>query len=42
MVLQCGQCLTLHHASVRCVSNGVDVGGHFMPLFAFVHLNNLL
>lgn len=34
--------LTLHHASVGRVSDGVDVRWHFMPLFAFIHVNNLL
>lgn len=39
---QLGPCLTLHHASVSRVSDGVDVGWHFMPLFALVHVNDLL
>ena len=41
-VLQHKQQLTLHHASVRSVSDGVDVRWHFMPLLALVHINNLL
>ena len=35
-------CLTLHHASVSRVSDGVDVRRHFVPLLALVHVNDLL
>lgn len=41
-VLQYRLQLTLHHASIRCVGNSIDVRWHFMPLLAFVHVNNLL
>ena len=34
--------LTLQHAPVGRVANGVDVGRHLMPLLALVHLNDLL
>ncbi len=33
--------LTLHHAPVRRVCDGVDMRGHLMPLFALVHLDDL-
>lgn len=33
---------TLHHTPVGCVCDGVDVRGHFVSLFAFVHIHNLL
>lgn len=36
------QPLTLHHAPVRRVGYGVDVGGHFVSLLALVHFHNLL
>lgn len=34
--------LTLHHASVRCVCDGIDVRWHLMSFLALVHFNNLL
>lgn len=37
-----GRWLTLHHAPVSCVSDGVDVRWHFMSLLALVHVDNLL
>lgn len=33
--------LTLHHAPVGRVCNGVDMRGHFVPLLALVHLYDL-
>lgn len=40
VVLRPGR-LTLQHASVGCVSNGVDVGWHLVPLLALVHVHDL-
>lgn len=31
--------LTLHHTPVGCVCDGIDMRGHLMSLFAFVHLH---
>lgn len=33
---------TLHHAPVGRVCDGVDVGGHLVPLLALVHVDDLL
>lgn len=40
--IRCVCSLTLHHAPVGRVGDGVDMGGHFMPLLALVHVHNLL
>lgn len=34
--------ITLHHAPVRSVCNGVDVWRHLVSLLSFVHVDNLL
>lgn len=34
--------LTLHHAPVGSVCDGIDVGWHLVPLLALVHLHDLL
>lgn len=31
--------LTLHHTSVGCVCDGIDMRRHLMSFFAFVHLH---
>lgn len=36
-----GRALTLHHTPVGGVCDGIDVGGHLMPLLALVHFHNL-
>lgn len=41
-VLQPNRTATLHHAPVGRVRDGVDVGGHLVPLLALVHVHDLL
>lgn len=35
-------CVTLHHAPVGRVCDGVDVGRHLVPLLALVHVHDVL
>lgn len=35
------EALTLHHTPVGGVCDGIDVGGHLMPLLALVHFHDL-
>lgn len=42
LLLQLELRLTLHHASVGRVGDGVDVRRHFVPLLALVHVYDLL